>query len=142
MATVSGQPILDVTMRGFTAWLLAPVLRREMPRLLELAAERRLPAETLAEARRTLVAVQVLAEQWYAWRIAEDGSTETVSAEAGASSASDLTTSDVASLIGRSERRVRQLLDAKVLVGVRRGGQWWVDPTSVAVYLEARRGAA
>jgi len=48
-----------------------------------------------------------------------------------------LTTAEAAALLGKTPRRVRQLIDSGELLGVRMGRDWFVAPASIATY-EAR----
>lgn len=47
-----------------------------------------------------------------------------------------MTTAEVAAMLGRSPRRVRQLVDARELAGRRIGSQWVLERADVERYLE------
>jgi hypothetical protein len=48
----------------------------------------------------------------------------------------------VAERLDRSERWVRMLIASGRLSAVKQGGRWFVDPSSVEIYLEAEKEAA
>jgi excisionase family DNA binding protein len=132
-------PLLGAQLRGFPAFLFAPGIVR---RVEELAADPRIPAERLAEARQFAAAAQSAAAEWVAWHQAcsVDGTAEPDSAEpVRASAGDDLTTRQAAELLGVSPRWVRQLLDSGVLTGRLVGRVWVVDRSSVEQERDLRR---
>lgn len=122
---------------GAAAHVLDRLLRHsEVRRLLDA-----LPVWLRGELAETHRALERAAAAYVARPVAEAGTAVPGLPEIVAASAPEdlLTVAEVAGLIGRSERRVRQLAAAGL--GVKRAGAWLIPRSLAEIVREDRRGA-
>jgi hypothetical protein len=72
---------------------------------------------------------------------ASDAGSSTPEAAEAAPSSGPMTTTDVATRAGCSDRAVRLAADQGRLAGTRSAGRWQFDPTDVALWLASRKAA-
>lgn len=135
---MSGVQRIDnaVLVDGRHARLLWLLVRREIKRIINEPDASRPTDELRALGR----ALQPVADEW---EISVRGNSEAVPSETSAQWAHDhepdeIDTTEAAEIIGRSVRRVVQLLNSQQLAGRKRGGVWTVDRTSALAYAEDR----
>jgi Helix-turn-helix domain len=128
--------------RGRAAWLLARVLAHNIPGgigslLLRVGAS---PADRDA-ALRAYAALEHAGELWHAQVGASaSGTAATGTTPADLRSERWLTTTEVALLLERSPRRVRQLARAGTLPALLDAGVWWFERANVLAYRERPHG--
>ena len=130
---------------GREAWLLSRVVRAdEVERRLRAAGFGEAHVEPVMDA---LAAVHAAGNAWHAEmteRAAARGSAALPQAEGPPPSPAmteTVTTREAAALLGRSERRVRQLIDCGDLPARRRGRDWLVDRAAATALAAAKEEA-
>lgn len=139
------QPLTGALVRGFPAAVLAPILRDVLPaRIAHLAgraAAGHLDPAEVDDLRRTWVAIDQAADQWWAWRrgvIAGGSAAGSVTITAARST--EIDTDTAAAILGRTTCRVRQLIHTGHITAHRVGRVWLVDRESVELYREEAAG--
>jgi excisionase family DNA binding protein len=126
---------------GPLAWVIVAFLRRrnEFPDWLP-GVLANLSADERAVIREYLPDLELTADQYKAWRASDLGTSELSASVPAAPLPHEISAREAASMIGVSDRRVRQLLAEGSLDGRRDGWSWLVDRSSVELY--RRNGVA
>ena len=132
------RPVLVAAVDGNAAIVIGSILDRVLPAELPQVAQRHGDG-IAADVRRAWVAITAAANAQRAWlnasTVSANGSVVDGVAEAAAPLAREIPANVAAARIGRSPRRVGQLVVEEKLVGRKVGGRLFVDLASVESYL-------
>lgn len=135
------EPLTGAQVCGWAAVALVQVLDDRL-RQLELVATRRDDIRVaLPDVRRTFAAIRQAARQHGDWVRSASGLADLVAADMPPQS-TEIDTAEASALLGITDRQVRRLAAAKVLVGRKHGTAWVLDRLSVATYSREEAGDA
>lgn len=136
---IEPEPLIGAHVAGWSAFAIDAVLHKHLdPYLRAMSPAQRRQVE------RTHEAIHRAALYWKAQAISDDGNAEAGAAEIRSSSAGELSTVDVARILGVSERRVCQLAVEWMAEGLARkvGRSWLIDAAAVELHHETMRRSA
>lgn len=133
---MTAPPSLVAPVWGAGAAALVPALDQRLAVLERLSALGRINPAEVTQARQMFDLIRRAGREYVAG--AAGGSAEVVSAEVPRRSSQEVSSDDVASVLGVTARRVRQLLSSELLTGRKAGRVWLVERASVETYRDLR----